>query len=124
MAFDKSQPGKCSFSTCGCHWQSESDVSDVVQFRLKIRVTVIFWLVSLQCCNCKLQLPLHSIRVAPMQLAEVSQCCCHMSFLQSSKGAKYRMHYPILYPIRDTRAVCVVSLASSILMNIHEHWLQ
>src|SRR6218665_602764 len=35
-----------------------------------------------------------------------------------------RSHYPILYPIRDTRAVCVVSLASSILMNIHEHWLQ
>src|SRR6218665_1490834 len=36
----------------------------------------------------------------------------------------YRQHNPILYPITDIRAVCVVPLAGSILMNIHEHWLQ
>src|SRR6218665_2297921 len=35
-----------------------------------------------------------------------------------------RSHYPILYPITDIRAVCVVSLADFILMNIYEHWLQ
>jgi len=34
----------------------------------------------------------------------------------------YRLHYPILYPITDTRAVFIVSLVGSMLMNIHEQW--
>jgi len=42
------------------------------------------------------------------------------SHLDATVSACSRSHYPILYPITDTRAVFVVSLVGSILMNIHD----